>query len=73
MLFRSWKDNTKNTSQWGRHIERVKEMPVRKNAADEFDIEGLVRDLVESNEEVSAPATGETAVMLISAAAGCET
>lgn len=70
---RSWKDNTKNTSQWGRHIERVKEMPVRKNAADEFDIEGLVRDLVESNEEVSAPATGETAVMLISAAAGCET
>lgn len=48
-------------------------MPVRKNAADEFDIEGLVRDLVESNEEVSAPATGETAVMLISAAAGCET
>lgn len=69
---RSWKDNTKNASQWGRHIERVKEMPVRKNAADEFDVEGLIQDLVDHNEETPAPVVGETAVMLIPAAAGCE-
>lgn len=71
---RSWKDSTKNSSQWGRHIERVAEMPTRKSEAEELDVEKLVQELVDSNEEIPAFASDdcETTMLLIPAVASCE-
>lgn len=47
---RSWKEHTKNTSQWGRHSERAAETPIRKRPFDqELDIEKLALELCVQN------------------------
>lgn len=43
---RSWKNHTRNTSQWGRHSERAAEMPIRKRTFEELDLEELARELI---------------------------
>lgn len=43
---RSWKSQTKNTSQWGRHAERAAEIPIRKRIFEELDVEQLTAELV---------------------------
>ena len=47
---RSWKTNTKNASQWGRHLDRVSELPVRKRFPTDFDPEAMMEELAETAE-----------------------
>ena len=35
--FQSWKSSTKNFSQWGRHLDRVTERPIRKSFPADYD------------------------------------
>lgn len=42
---RSWKSRTKNASQWGRHLDRVTELPIRKRFPADFDPEAMMLEI----------------------------
>lgn len=55
---RSWKSNTKNASQWGRHAGRIKKMPCRRDVIDDFDADAMMLELnrLDANPDIPAAA-----------------